>query len=136
MSSERRSIQGDLPDGVVPAGQEDNPNDPELLAQQRARFAERQRELQQDRQEASEQIRAVQSDLESQYERSMQDPEHQAFIQEQIAHEMHDPVHNPGGQQRVEGDYLLSRQPEEFDTTFHDALPVSPRAAEDEERSR
>ena len=71
MSSDRRSVEGALPDGVVPEGAERNPNPPEEVAANRARFDAKQRELQHDRQEAAEQIREVQAEREDQYRQSM-----------------------------------------------------------------
>ncbi len=131
MTSERRSVEGNLPDGVVPEGAEHNPNPPEQVAANRARFDEKQRELQHDRQEAAEQIRAVQAEVEAQYQASMRDPEHQAFIPEQIAHELHDPLHAHGGQEATGGDLLSPRTTQDFDTRFPDSMPTTPRSTEE-----
>ncbi len=131
MSSTRRSTDGELPDGVVPAGQEENPNSPEQVAAQRAKFEERQRELQHDRQEAAEHLRTTQAEVEDQYQRSMHDPEHQAFVPEQIAHELNDPQHEHGGQELAGQDLFVSRLPQEYDTTRSGALPTTPHAAEE-----
>ena len=131
MSSERRSVEGSLPDGVVPEGAEQNPNPPEQVAANRARFDEKQRELQLEREEAAEQIRAVQAQVEGQYQASMQDPAHQAFIPEQIAHELNEPSHAQGGQEAAGSDFLTTRTLQDFDTTYPDALPTTPRSAEE-----
>ena len=131
MSSERRSVEGSLPDGVVPEGAERNPNPPEQVAANRARFEEQQRALQRDRQEAAEQIQAVQAELEAQYQASMHDPEHQAFIPEQIAHELNDPLHGHGGAEATGSDFLSTRTPQNLDTNFPESLPTTPRSTEE-----
>ena len=131
MSSDRRSVEGALPDGVVPEGAEQNPNPPEEVAANRARFDAKQRELQHDRQEAAEQIREVQAVLEDQYRQSMADPAHQAFIPEQIAHELHDPLHEHGGQEQRGSDFLANPGLQEADTARRVPLPTTPRAAEE-----
>ncbi|MBA3948010.1 MAG: hypothetical protein H0X37_26105 [Herpetosiphonaceae bacterium] len=96
--SERRSVAGELPDGVVPAGQEHNPNPPDEVAANRARFEARQQELQADRQQAEDVIEPLQAQVEEQYRRAQDDPAHQAMIPEQIAHSENEHVHQPGGQ--------------------------------------
>ena len=131
MSSERRSVEGYLPDGVVPEGAEQNPNPPEQVVANRARFEEKQRALQHDRQEASEQIREVQAQLEAQYQESMRDPEHQAFIPEQIAHELNEPFHAHGGQEDAGRPHIAGHLPQNPDVVDVTPLPTTPRAAEE-----
>lgn len=131
MSSTRRSTGGELPDGVVPSGQEENPNPPEQVAAQRAKFEDKQRELQHDRQDAADQLRTTQTEVEDQYQRAIQDPEHQAFMAEQLAHELNDPQHEHGGQDRAGQDLLVSRLPQDFDLTRPGALPTTPHASEE-----
>jgi hypothetical protein len=126
MGSTRRSTEGELPDGVVQAGQADNPNPPEQVAANRAKFEARQRELQSDRQEAAETLRSTQGEVENQYEQSMRDPEHQAMIPEQIAHSLHDPQHSHGGQDQEGNDLFVTRLPQEFDTFRPGAVPATP----------
>ena len=131
MSSERRSIEGDLPDGVVPEGQEHNPNPADQVAANRARFEAKQRELQHDREEAAEQIRAIQHRLEDQYEQAMHDPAHQAFIPEQIAHEAQDPTHTHGGQEQTGAEYVAPAPSQDYETRRPSVLPTTPHAAEE-----
>lgn len=96
--SERRSVNGELPDGVVPAGQEQNPNPPDEVTANRARFEERQRELQADRQQTNVLVEPLQAQVEEQYHRAQTDPAHQIFIPEQVAHSEHEHAIRPGGQ--------------------------------------
>ncbi len=96
--SERRSANGELPDGVVPAGQEHNPNPPDEVAANRARFEARQQALQAERQQTEETIEPLQAQVDAQYRRSMADPAHQAVVPEQIAHSENDFGHEPGGE--------------------------------------
>ena len=95
--SERLSVAGNLPDGEVPEGQEHNPNPPDQVAANRARFEDRQHKLQADRRQTEATIEPLQQDVEDQYRRSITDPAHRAVIPEQIAHSTNDPVHDPGG---------------------------------------
>ena len=136
MTSDRMSVDGTLPDGVVPEGAEQNPNPPEQVAANRARFEEKQRELQHDRAEAAEQIRAVQADLETQYQAAMHDPAHQAFIPEQIAHELSEPLHQHGGQEDPGADLMGRPLPESLDTARREPLPTTPREAEERRGER
>ncbi len=131
MSSDRRSVEGALPDGVVPEGAERNPNPPEEVAANRARFDAKQRELQHDRQQAAEQIREVQAELEDQYRESMADPEHQAFIPEQIAHELSDPYHQHGGEEATGREHFAGHLPQNPDIVQPAPVPTTPRAAEE-----
>jgi hypothetical protein len=87
MSSERRTIQGEVPDGIADRSQgyTHNPNPEEELAVQRARFAENQRQLQHDREEAADAISEVEANLAEQYRAAQHNPDHQAFIPEQRA---------------------------------------------------
>lgn len=135
MSSERRSFEGYLPDGVVPEGAEQNPNPPEQVAANRARFEAQQRKLQHDRQEAAEQVRAVQEMVEDQFQKSMHDPEHQAFIPEQIVHELNEPFHHPGGQEATGTGHLVGHLPQNPDIADSTLVPTTPRAAEGRDRT-
>ncbi len=87
MSSERRTIHGETPDGVVERaeGYTHNPNPDDELALQRARFAEQQRQLQADRHQAAEAISEVSEKLGEQYAAAQHDPAHLAFVPEQFA---------------------------------------------------
>ena len=82
MSGERRTVQGEIPDSVADRdeGYTHNPNPQDELEIQRARFAEQQRQLQQDRREAAEAITEVSERLEQDYQAAQHDPDHEAFI--------------------------------------------------------
>jgi hypothetical protein len=81
------------------------------VAAQRARFEEKQRQLQQDLAEADHAVREVQQKVEEQYQQAIQDPEHQAFVSEQLAHDETDPPHIRGGKERDGQPELLSATP-------------------------
>ncbi len=104
MSSERRSVEGNIPDGVVDRaeGYTHNPNPDDELAAQQAHFAERQRKYQEERATAAAAVREVQHAVEEQYEQAQHNSEHQAFIAEQRAHQRTDPPHMQGGQTKTE----------------------------------
>ena len=136
MTSDRRSVEGSLPDGVVPEGAEQNPNPPEQVAANRARFDAKQRELQADREAAAEQIREVQGEVDAQYRASMNDPAHQAFIPEQIAHELTEPVHNSGGQELPGDTHFSGHLPSSLDTVRPEPQPTTPRGAEELDAER
>lgn len=133
MSSERRSVEGDLPDGVADRahGYTHNPNPDEQVAANRARFEQKQRELQHDLEASSETIRDVQERVEEQYEASMNDPAHQAFIPEQIAHQQADPLHDHGGQERAGVDEMTTLLPTGVEIGRHVPMPTTPRRAEE-----
>ena len=82
MSGERRTVQGELPDGVADRdqGYTHNPNPQDELEIQRARFAEQQRQLQQDRREAAEAMNEMERGLEEQYQAAQHDPAHEVFV--------------------------------------------------------
>lgn len=105
--SERRSVEGPLPDGVVLEGQEHNPNPPEEVAANRALFEANQRQLQADRQQTLQVVEPLQAQVEAQYVDAQQDPAHQAFVAEQLAHSEHDPLHEHGGQGGISSDNEL-----------------------------
>ena len=130
MGSERRSADGNLPDGVVPQELVQNPNPPEQVAENRARFEEKQRELQHDREEAAQELREAQNALAEQYQASMNDPAHQAVIPEQIAHDLADPYHHHGGEGERDSEVLI-HPPQDFDTAPRIPAPASPRTAEE-----
>lgn len=121
MNSKRRSIQGELPDGIADRehGYVHNPNPPDQVAANRARFEQHQREIQHDRAAASEEIEHSQERVEQKYEQLIHDPAHQAFIPEQITHQTSDIPHDRGGQDRdinegdeaiiISGDPILPR---------------------------
>lgn len=86
-NNDRRTIQGDVPDGVVDGAQvyTHNPNPDDELALQRERFAQQQGQLQQDREQAAEALEEVNERLADQYQAAQQDPAHQAFVPAQQA---------------------------------------------------
>lgn len=133
MSSERRSIEGALPDGVGDRdhGYEHNPNPEDQVAANRARFEENQRKLQQERESAAEVIRDVQATIEKQYEESLHDPEHQAFIAEQVEHEYTDPLHNRGGQEYRGDEHVGTVGSSNAEVGRHVPVPTTPRSAEE-----
>jgi hypothetical protein len=98
--SERRTIHGEVPDGVADRtqGYTHNPNPDDELAVQRARFAEQQQQLQEDRQEVVEYVGEMQDRLGEQYEAAQQNPDHQAFIPVQEALVEQQPMATHGGQ--------------------------------------
>ncbi len=98
--SERRTIHGEVPDGVADRtqGYTHNPNPDDELAVQRARFAEQQQQLQEDRQEVVEYVGEMQEWLGEQYEAAQQNPDHQAFIPVQEALIEQQPMATHGGQ--------------------------------------
>lgn len=133
MSSERRSIEGDLPDGVADRdqGYEHNPNPEDEVALQRARFEEMQRKLQQDRAVAAETVGEVQQRLAEQYEAEQEDPEHQAFVAEQLAHGEIDIPYQRGGQE-IPGDMVADVSLEQnAEIGRRTPLPTSARQAEE-----
>lgn len=85
MSSDRRTVHGEVPDGVADRseGYTHNPNPEDELAAQRAHFAERQQQLQHDREEAAHLIEETQQHVAEQYKAAQQNPDHQAFAAEQ-----------------------------------------------------
>lgn len=133
MSSERRSVEGELPDGVADRAQgyTHNPNPDDEIAANRARFEAKQQELQQDRQAVAEQIREVQHKVEGQYEASMHDPAHAAFMPEQIAHAQSDPLYSHGGVERDGGDEPATVMPNNLEIGKHVPMPTTPRRAEE-----
>jgi hypothetical protein len=136
MSSERRSVEGALPDGVGDRdhGYEHNPNPEDEVAANRARFEENQRRLQQDREAAAEVIRDVQQTIEKQYEASLHDPEHQAFIAEQVEHEYEDHPHLRGGQEYTGDQHVGPVGTGNAEVGRHVPLPTTPRSAEEYNR--
>ncbi|MBV9787402.1 MAG: hypothetical protein JOZ51_04480 [Chloroflexi bacterium] len=135
MSSERRSIEGNLPDGVGDRdhGYEHNPNPEDEVAANRARFEEAQRKLQAERESAAEAIRDVQTTIEQQYEEAIQDPEHQAFVAEQIEHEYTDPMpaHNRGGQEYRGDEHVGTVGSGNAEVGRHVPVPTTPRSSEE-----
>lgn len=85
--SERRTIEGEVPDGIADRTQGNtyNPNPADELAVQRARFAEQQQQIQQDREQTAEVLNEVQGNLGEQYVVAQQNPDRQAFVPEQQA---------------------------------------------------
>lgn len=133
MSSERRSIEGALPDGVGDRdhGYEHNPNPEDELAANRARFEEAQRKLQAERESAAEAIRDVQTVIEQQYEEAINDPEHQAFVAEQVEHEYTDPKFNPGGQEYRGDEHVGTVGSSNSEVGRHVPVPTTPRSSEE-----
>lgn len=133
MSSERRSVEGELPDGVADRdeGYSHNPNPEDEVAAQRARFEEMQRKLQADRTTAAEAVTEVQQKLAEQFQEAQNDPEHQQFVAEQIAHEEIDAPYQRGGQE-IEGDPVTSMAlPQNAEVGRRAPLPTTPRQAEE-----
>ena len=133
MSSERRSIEGELPDGVADRdkGYEHNPNPEDEVAANRARFEEQQRKIQLERAAAAEAIQEVQQTIEAHYHQAVQDPEHQAFVSEQLAHDQEDPKHLRGGQEIDGGEYVGPVLTGNAEIARHVSLPTTPRKAEE-----
>ncbi|GAC1365412.1 MAG: hypothetical protein NVS4B8_29040 [Herpetosiphon sp.] len=98
--SERLSREGSLPDGIVPEGQEHNPNPAEQVEANRARFEAMQRQIRADQQQSREAALPIQHEVELQFERAQSDPEHEAMRGEQQQHGLHDPLPETGGQSR------------------------------------
>ncbi|MDP9316183.1 MAG: hypothetical protein M3R24_35905 [Chloroflexota bacterium] len=131
--SERHSMAGELPDGVADRtqGYTHNPNPEDEVAMQRARFAEMQHKLQQDRQETAQTIEPVQHRLGHEFDQAIHDPEHERFVQEQIDHEFGDRPHVRGGQE-VEGDpEAFAPMPTNIEIAQHSPKPTTPRSAEE-----
>lgn len=133
MSSERRSIEGELPDGQADRAQgyTHNPNPEDEVAAQRARFEEMQRKLQQDRAQVVGTINEVREATVEQYQEAKQDPEHQKFVEEQVQHQLTDPPHLVGGQERDGAPEGLSAMPGNVEISRHAPLPTTPRRAEE-----
>lgn len=132
MSSERRSVDGQVPDGVVDRerGYEHNPNSPEEVAANKARFEANQRQIQQDRAAAADTIREVQEMVDAQYHEAQQEPEHQEFVAEQIAHQEVDPPHIRGGVERAGGPEDVAALPTNVEIGLNEPIPTTPREAE------
>lgn len=98
--SERRTIEGEVPDGVADRTQGNtyNPVPDDQLAVQRARFAEQQQQLQQDRQDVVEYVGEKQEQLSEQYQAAQADPNVQAFLPTQEALLESEPTATQGGQ--------------------------------------
>ncbi len=133
MSSDRRSVEGALPDGVADreAGYVHNPNPEDEVAANRARFEEQQRKIQQERAVAAEAIQEVQQTIEAQYHQAIEDPEHQAFVAEQLAHDEEDPKFQRGGQELDGGEYVGPAITGNAEIARHVSLPTTPRKAEE-----
>lgn len=133
MSSGRRSVEGELPDGIADrdAGYSHNPNPDDEVALQRARFEEAQRKLQEDRAAASEVVGEVQQRLAEQYEQQQNDPEHQEFIAEQIAHGEIDAPYQRGGQEIPGDEQVGVTLPQNAEVARHIPLPTTPKDAEE-----
>lgn len=133
MSSERRSIEGELQDGVADreAGYTHNPNPEDEVAAQRARFEEMQRKLQADRTSAAEVVGEVQQKLGEQFQEEQHNPEHQQFVAEQLAHSEIDQPYMRGGQEQS-GDQVASTSlPQNAELGRRTPLPTTAREAEE-----
>lgn len=133
MTSERRSVHGALPDGVADReqGYTHNPNPDDEVAANRARFEERQRELQADRVTASELMSEMQHRLGEQYQQAQHDPEHQAMVAEQREHQAVDPPYRRGGQEHAGEPEAMAPMPGNVELGRHAPKPTTPRDAED-----
>lgn len=133
MSSERNSIEGELPDGVADRdeGYTHNPNPEDEIALQRARFEEAQRKLQEDRAVAAEVVSEVQQRLGEQYEEAIQDPEHQQFIAEQLAHGEIDTPYLRGGQEQEGDGFIGGGLPQNAESGRRVPLPTTAREAKE-----
>lgn len=131
--SERRTVTGELPDGVADReqGYTYNPNPEDEVAVQRARFDEMQRKLQHDRDEAAQAVEPVQQRLGHEFDQAIHDPEHDKFVREQIGHEFVDQPHVRGGQE-VEGDpEVIAPMPTNVEIGQRAPKPTTPRSAEE-----
>ncbi|HEX6287815.1 MAG TPA: hypothetical protein VFZ66_01420 [Herpetosiphonaceae bacterium] len=133
MSSERRSVEGELPDGIGDRahGYEHNPNPEDQVEANRARFEEMQRKLQREREAAAKAIQGVQRQLEEQYVAAQQDPEHQAFIAEQVEHEYTDRPSLRGGQEQSGDEHVGTVGSSNAEVGRHVPVPTTPRNAEE-----
>jgi hypothetical protein len=133
MSSERRSIEGELQDGVADReeGYTHNPNPEEEIAAQRARFEEMQRKLQADRSVAAEAVTEVQQKLGEQYQEAQNDPQHQEFIAEQLAHGEIDQPYMRGGQEIPGDEVVTTALPQNAEIGQRRPLPTTAREAEE-----
>lgn len=133
MSSGRRSVEGELPDGIADreAGYSHNPNPDDEVALQRARFEEAQRKLQEDRAAASEVAGEVQQRLVEQYEQEQNDPEHQQFIDEQIAHGEIDVPYSRGGQEIPGDEQVGVTLPQNAEVGRHIPMPTTAEDAKE-----
>jgi hypothetical protein len=133
MTSDRRSISGDLPDGVIPPteGHAPNPNPEDEVARNRARFEEAQRRLQQGRAEAVETINRVRDQAEHEYEDAQHDPEHQRFVEEQIAHQRTDRPAIRGGKEYAGDEEQFASMPANVELGYPEPKPTTPRRAEE-----
>lgn len=130
--SERRTIEGELPDGVADReeGYTHNPNPDDEVAAQRARFEAMQRKLQQDRAAAAHTIEAVQQRVGEEFEQAVHDPEHEQFVQEQVDHELVDRPYLRGGKE-VQGDQeAFAPMPGNVEISQHAPKPTTPLDAE------
>jgi hypothetical protein len=125
MTSERRTVEGSLPDQVVDQGEYPNPNPDDELALQRAHFAERQRRYQEDRAAAAKEIGEVQEAVGQQYEQAQHKPEHQQFVAEQRQHQQVDPPSTRGGRQSTEKRHMQENTPFASGELPH-VIPVTP----------
>ncbi len=133
MTSERRSVEGELPDGIADRarGYTHNPNPDDEVAANRARFEAKQRELRADHEAAVEAFREINDELGSEYQAAMRDPEHQAMIPEQRAHQSADPPRVRGGQEYQGDQDALSAMPTNVEIGRSVPKPTTPRDAEE-----
>jgi hypothetical protein len=126
MSSERRTVEGSVPDGIADRahGYTHNPNPPNELAAQQAHFAEREHKYQQERAAAIEAFQEVERAEEERYEEAQHKPEHQAFIAEQREHQRVDPSHTKGGQ-----DWMGDVPPTSAADGRGEVIPIGPSAS-------
>ncbi len=131
--SERRTADGELPDGIADReqGYTHNPNPEDEVAAQRARFEAAQAKLQEKRHEFAEAIEEVQANVGQQFEEAISDPEHQKFVAEQLEHEEVDPAYFVGGQEQQGDDVVTRAMPGDIDSGRQVPLPTTPQSAEE-----
>lgn len=101
------------------------------VARQRALFEQKQREIQASREGVAETIEEVSQRVGEEYERAIHDPEHQRFVQEQLAHQEVDEAQLKGGKE-VEGDDVVTRaMPGNVEAGRQVPLPTTPIQAEE-----
>lgn len=129
--SERRTDDGEVPDGIVDReqGYTHNPNPEDEVAAQRAAFEAAQSRLQEKRHESAEAIEEVQATVAQQFEEAIKDPEHQKFVAEQLEHEETDPAYSVGGQEKP-GEDVEAVLPTSIEAGHTVPLPTTPRSAE------
>lgn len=125
-----------LADGILDrdAGEDYNPNTPEIVEANRARFEATNVKINQDHQQLEEQIVPVIAQVADEAKSAMNDPGHQAMLPEQEAHATVDPLATHAGKETAAAvppqlqDASLSPEPQAKDSDVADvtgpAVPV------------